>query len=60
MKISTNDYLSAHKDNWIDFNAFGMDDQGLFDLLVKTVNGEYICKSEEIREIAFYKTGVTL
>ena len=24
------------------------------------VNGEYICRSEDIREIAFYKTGVTL
>ena len=26
----------------------------------ETVNGEYACKSEDIREIAFYKTGVTL
>lgn len=60
MKISTNDYLSSHKDNWIDFNAFSMDESGLFDLLIKTVNGEYKCKSEDIREIAFYKKGVTL
>jgi altronate dehydratase len=60
MKISTNDYLSKHKDNWIDFNAFSMDDEGLFDILIKTVNGEYKCKSEDIREIAFYKKGVTL
>ncbi len=60
MKISTNDNLAAFKNNWIDFNAYGMDEDGLFDLLIKTVNGEYECKSEDIREIAFYKTGVTL
>ena len=60
MKIGTNDRISAHKNNWIDFNAYGMDENGLFDLLVKTVNGEYVCKSEDVREIAFYKTGVTL
>ncbi len=60
MKISTNDNLASFKNNWIDFNAFGMDEEGLFDLLIKTVNGEYLCKSEDIRELAFYKTGVTL
>lgn len=60
MKIGSNDRISAYKNNWIDFNAFGMDENGLFDLIVKTVNGEYACKSEDIREIAFYKTGVTL
>ena len=60
MKISTNDRLAAHKNGWIDFNAYGMDEEGLFDLLCKTVNGEYKCKSEDVREIAFYKTGVTL
>lgn len=60
MKISTNDNLAGFKGNWIDFNAYSMDEEGLFDLLIKTVNGEYICKSEDVREIAFYKTGVTL
>ncbi len=60
MKIGTNDRISAHKSGWIDFNAYSMDEDGLFELLVKTVNGEYICKSEDVREIAFYKTGVTL
>ena len=60
MKISTNNRLAEHKSNWIDFNAFSMDEIGLFDLLMKTVNGLYACKSEDIREIAFYKTGVTL
>ena len=60
MKIGTNNNISAHKSNWIDFNAYSMDEEGLFALLVKTVNGDYICRSEDIREIAFYKTGVTL
>jgi len=60
MKISTNDKLAGFKNNWIDFNAFSMDEEGLFELLVKTISGEYTCKSEKIREIAFYKTGVTL
>ena len=60
MKISTNNNLAARKDNWIDFNAYPMDADALFELVVKTASGEYACKSEDIREIAFYKTGVTL
>ena len=60
MKIGTNNHISAHKSNWIDFNAYSMDEDGLFKLLLQTINGEYICKSEDVREIAFYKTGVTL
>jgi len=60
MKIASNERLASFKNNWIDFNAYGMDEDGLFALLLKTVNGEYLCKNEDIREIAFYKTGVTL
>lgn len=60
MKVSSNQRLADFKDNWIDFNAFTMDEQAFFDLIMKTVNGEYKVKSEDIREIAFYKTGVTL
>ena len=60
MKIGTNNNISAYKSNWIDFNAYSMDENGLFELIEKTINGEYICKSEDVREIAFYKTGVTL
>ena len=60
MKIGTNNNISTHKSNWIDFNAYSMDEGGLFALLMQTINGEYTCKSEDIREIAFYKTGVTL
>ena len=60
MKIGTNNNISAFKKNWIDYNAYSMDADGLYDLVLKTANGEYICKSEDVREIAFYKTGVTL
>jgi altronate hydrolase len=60
LKIATNARISAHKTNWIDFNAYGMDEEGLFALIMKTIQGDYVCKSEDVREIAFYKTGVTL
>ena len=60
MKIASNERISEYKNNWIDFNAYSMDEQGLFDLIMKTINGEYKVKSEDLREIAFYKTGVTL
>ena len=60
MKIASNEKLSEFKNNWIDFNAFSMNEDGLYDILIKTVNGEYKTKSEDIHEIAFYKTGVTL
>ncbi len=60
MKIGTNGRISTFKQDWIDFNAYTMDENGLFDLLMKTINGDYKCKSEDVREIAFYKTGVTL
>ena len=60
MKIGTNNNISSFKKNWIDYNAYPMDDDGLYDLVLKTANGEYICRSEDVREIAFYKTGVTL
>ena len=60
MKIASNSHLSKKKNIWIDFSAYTMDEEGLFSLLTKTINGEYKAKSEDIREIAFYKTGVTL
>lgn len=60
LKIATNDALSEKKRGWIDFNAFSMDEKGLFDLLISCVSGEYKAKNEDVREIAFYKTGVTL
>ncbi len=60
MKIGTNDKISAYKSGWIDFNAYSMDEDGLFNLVKDTASGKYKCKSEDIREIAFFKTGVTL
>ena len=60
LKIATNDNLAEKKRNWIDFSAYSMDEKGLYDLLIKCASGEYKAKSEDIREIAFYKTGVTL
>ena len=60
MKIATNTPLARKKSRWIDFDAYSMDEDGLYDLLLQTANGQYICKSEDVREIAFYKTGVTL
>ncbi len=60
MKIGTNDRISAYKNNWIDFNAYSMDEEGLFELVRATASGAYKCKSEDVREIAFFKTGVTL
>ncbi len=60
MKIGTNDKISAYKSGWIDFNAYSMDEEGLFGLVKETASGRYKCKSEDIREIAFFKTGVTL
>lgn len=60
MKIGTNNHISDKKDNWIDFNAYSMDEDGLFNLILDTVNGKVVLKSEDVREIAFYKKGVTL
>ena len=60
MKIATNKALAAKKKNWIDFCAYSMDEDSLFDLVLKTANGEYKCLGEDVREIAFFKTGVTL
>lgn len=60
MKISSNASLAQKKSGWIDFDASSMDEEGLYQLLLNTINGAYLCKSEEIREIAFHKTGVTL
>lgn len=60
MKISSNTPIAQRKGNWIDFDGYTTDEAGLSDLLQKTLDGGYRCKSEDIKEIAFYKTGVTL
>lgn len=60
MKVASNERISEFKDNWIDFNAYNLDENAFYDIILKTINGEYKTKSEDVREIAFYKTGVTL
>lgn len=60
MKISTNTPLAQKKSQWIDFDAYTADAQGLYQRLLEAASGEYHCKSEHMREIAFHKTGVTL
>ena len=60
LKIGTNNRISTYKKDWIDFNAYNLEDDKLFDLLIKTINGEYKTKNEDNKEIAFYKKGVTL
>ena len=59
-KIASNDFLAAKKSGWIDFNAYGMDEKAFYKSIIAAINGKTKCKSEDIREIAFYKTGVTL
>ena len=60
LKISSNNNLASRKVNWIDFNAYDMNQTALYDLIMNVINGKIRCKSEDVREIAFYKTGVTL
>lgn len=68
LKIATNSDLAKNKANWIDFNAgavlesdFETQLEKLIDLIVDTANGKP-AKNEinETREIAIFKTGVTL
>lgn len=59
-KIASNEALAKKKSNWIDFNAFGADLDELWEKVFAVVCGEEKCKSEDDREIAFYKKGVTL
>ncbi len=60
MKISSNAFIANKKTAWIDFDASSMNTEALFELIIQTASGTYKCKSEDIREIAFFKTGVTL
>ncbi len=60
VKIASNDRIAAFKDGWIDFNAYPMDEEELLSLILRIANGQAHTKSEKYREIAFYKTGVTL
>lgn len=60
VKISTNAPLANKKSGWIDFDASGMDADGLFNFCLEICSGNKKCKSEQRYEIAFFKKGVTL
>lgn len=60
LKISSNTRVAAEKRNWIDFDGYRGTESELLELVQRTLNGEYRCKGEADKEIAFYKTGVTL
>ena len=64
VKIASNDVIARKKKHWIDFSAFGNNDekaQELFDLVCRVADGE-LTKNEihGNREIAIFKDGVTL
>ncbi len=60
IKIATNKHIASLKSSWIDFDASDMNDNELFDLVIKTASGEYKTKQEDNHEMAFFKKGVTL
>ncbi len=61
LKLSTNTALAEKKRSWIDFDSQKGSDDGLFSLIIETVNGKQ-AKNEinSCREIAIFKSGVTL
>ena len=60
LKIASNSRLAEEKKNWIDFDGYAGGEAELSGLRRKTLDGEYRAKGETDKEIAFYKTGVTL
>ena len=60
VKIASNPRLATFKSNWIDFDATPMDTDAFFEYILAVVEGREVLHSENNREIAFYKKGVTL
>ena len=60
IKIATNHALFTKKQKWIDFDASSLDEESLFELIIKAASGAYKAKQEDSHEIAFFKKGVTL
>ena len=60
LKIASNHNLAENKSGWIDHDASrgGVDE--LFEKVRSIASGERKCRFENRREIAFFKTGVTL
>ncbi len=65
IKIASNNEIANKKPHWIDFNAYGFEQEkisdSLIELIKKVANGK-LTKNEEngCREIAIFKDGVTL
>ncbi len=60
MKLASNTELVKCKPHWIDLDTQISNADQLLGLIKATASGTYRCKSENMREIAFFKTGVTL
>ena len=69
VKISSNNNLSQHKSNWIDFNAGRLLTdkelpelaQDLMDYVLRVASGEQVCSERNgYHDLAIFKTGVTL
>ena len=66
VKVSTNNKLASHKNNWIDFDASpvlnNVDlDQSFFDFVIEVASGkETKNEIQGFREISIFKDGVTL
>lgn len=60
IKIATNNDLYNKKNHWIDFDASSLDEDALYELVMKVACGTYKTKQEDNHEIAFFKKGVTL
>lgn len=61
IKIATNTALAKKKPGWIDLDAHTATTDDLFDLILRTANGQETQNERHgYREIAIFKDGVTL
>ncbi|MCR4909507.1 MAG: altronate dehydratase family protein [Lachnospiraceae bacterium] len=69
VKISSNTPLNVHKNNWMDFNAGSLLEDGvrledigagLYDFVIGVAGGESVKSEAGYRDLAIFKQGVTL
>ncbi len=69
VKISSNSPLNQHKNNWIDFDAGRLLEDGtdlagmgekLYDCVIRIAGGETVKSEKGFRDLAIFKQGVTL
>lgn len=68
VKVATNNHIFEHKGHWMDFNAGSLLERSMDDILPEFINkviavasGEQTRNEEnDVRELAIFKTGVTL